>query len=105
MERGGVHLFKNIEKKIFIPTFLTLIIFILLIRFFPKETKNIISYLFNVCTEKFGWLYLVVCLLAFVFMFCLTFSKYGNVKLGDPGEVPRYNNMSWIAMLFTSRCV
>lgn len=95
-------MFKNIEKKIFIPTFLTLIIFILLIRFFPKETKNIISYLFNVCTEKFGWLYLVVCLLAFVFMFCLTFSKYGNVKLGDPGEVPRYNNMSWIAMLFTS---
>lgn len=93
---------KNIEKRIFIPTFLTLIVLILLIWFFPKQIQFVIFYLFDVCTEKFGWLYLLICLVSFAFMFWLTFSKYGNVKLGEVDERPKYNNMSWIAMLFTS---
>ena len=95
-------LFENIEKKIFIPAFLVLIVLTLTIYLFPGQVNGVISILFSFCTHELGWLFMLACLASFGFMIWLTFSKYGNIKLGNKDEKPQYNNLSWIAMLFTA---
>lgn len=95
-------LFENIEKKIFIPAFLVLIVLTLTIYLFPGQVNGVISILFSFCTHELGWLFMLTCLASFGFMIWLTFSKYGKIKLGNKDEKPQYNNLSWIAMLFTA---
>lgn len=95
-------LFQNINLKIFIPSCLTLIILIGVLLFFPVKSAHIIRYLYDICTEKFGWLYLLACLACFGFLIWISFSKAGNIKLGAKSEKPQYSDLSWIAMLFTA---
>lgn len=94
--------FKNIEKKVFIPAFLVLIMILVPIYLIPETVDKAISVLFSFCTGKLGWIYLLTCIASFVFCIWLTVSPYGNVKLGDKDEKPQYSNLSWIAMLFTA---
>ena len=75
-------LFENIEKKIFIPAFLVLIVLTLTIYLFPGQVNGVISILFSLCTHELGWLFMLTCLASFGFMIWLTFSKYGKIKLG-----------------------
>lgn len=95
-------LFRKINLKIFIPTCLTLILLILALLFRPEESGRVITYLFDWCTENFGWLYLLACILSFGFLIWLTLSRFGGIKLGEKDEKPQYSNLSWIAMLFTA---
>ena len=48
-------LFENIEKKIFIPAFLVLIVLTLTIYLFPGQVNGVISILFSLCTHELGW--------------------------------------------------
>lgn len=95
-------IFENVEKKIFIPAFLVLVLILIPIYLIPEKVNQIISVLFSVCTGEFGWLFLITCLASFVFLFWVSFGKYGSIKLGDPDEKPQYRDLSWIAMLFTA---
>lgn len=95
-------IFRNIEKKIFIPAFLILVMILVPIYLIPDQVDSVISVLFAVCTGEFGWLFLLTCLASFGFLFWISFSKYGDVKLGSPEEKPQYKDLSWIAMLFTA---
>lgn len=94
--------FKNIEKRVFIPAFLVLIMILVPVYLIPETVDKAISVLFAFCTGKLGWIYLLTCIASFIFCIWLTVSPYGNVKLGDRDEKPQYSNVSWIAMLFTA---
>ncbi|MGP4106839.1 glycine betaine uptake BCCT transporter [Virgibacillus sp. L01] len=52
--------------------------------------------------EKFGWFYLMSATAFLVFAIYLIFSKYGNIKLGKPGDKPEYSYLTWFAMLFSA---
>ncbi|MFC4556963.1 BCCT family transporter [Virgibacillus kekensis] len=52
--------------------------------------------------EKFGWFYLISATGFLGFAIYLIFSKYGNIKLGKPGEKPEYSYLTWFAMLFSA---
>lgn len=94
--------FQQINWKIFIPSCLTLLLLIAVLLFWPEKAGEAIKNLFDFCTEKFGWLYLSAGLVSFGFLFKISFSRFGDVKLGERGENPQYSNLSWIAMLFTA---
>lgn len=51
---------------------------------------------------QFGWFYLFSATGFLVFALYLIFSKYGNIKLGKPGDKPEYSYISWFAMLFSA---
>ena len=95
-------LFRNINLKIFIPSCLTLIILIGVLLFFPVRSLCVIQRLYDICTEKFGWLYQFACLACFGFLIWISCSKAGNIKLGESSEKPQYSDTLWIAMLFTT---
>ncbi|SEQ62739.1 glycine betaine transporter [Virgibacillus subterraneus] len=52
--------------------------------------------------DKFGWFYLMSATAFLVFAIYLVFSKYGNIKLGKPGDKPEYSYLTWFAMLFSA---
>lgn len=53
-------------------------------------------------TRSFGWLYLWVVLGLVVLALVLAFSRYGDLKLGQPDEEPEFSNTAWFAMLFAA---
>lgn len=95
-------LFEKIEKKVFIPAVVILAVIIIPLYLAPEISNQIISSVFEFCTGRLGFLYLLACLVSFGFLIWLTVSKHGNVKLGSAEDKPQYSNLSWIAMLFTA---
>ncbi len=101
-EGHDVKLFEKIEKKVFFPAVIILAVIIIPLYLAPEVSNKIISSVFEFCTGRLGFLYLLACLVSFGFLIWLTVSKHGNVKLGTAEDKPQYSNLSWIAMLFTA---
>ncbi|MCG8550678.1 MAG: BCCT family transporter [Desulfobacterales bacterium] len=53
---------------------------------------------------KWGWMFLVFGLFCLLGSIWVGFSKYGDIKLGDPDDKPAYNLFTWGAMVFCSAC-
>ena len=95
-------LFRKINLKIFAPTCLILVLLILVLLLQPVKAGQAINFLYDRCTENFGWLYLTACICSFAFLIWMTSSRFGSIKLGDKEEKPQYSQISWIAMMFTA---
>lgn len=50
--------------------------------------------------ENLGWFFISGVTAWLVFLLWVAFSRYGTVRLGDPGDRPIYSNVSWFTMLF-----
>jgi len=53
-------------------------------------------------TQNFTWLYIGAQNAWIGFLLWVAFSKYGSMKLGKDHESPKYDDLSWFAMLFAS---
>lgn len=65
-----------------------------------KKSSFLTNSIFNIMTQYFSWLYLLVMLIFVIFVTFLALSKYGNLKLGPQNAMPEYSTFSWFAMLF-----
>jgi glycine betaine transporter len=63
---------------------------------------NVTNIIQTFLVDKFGWFYLLSATAFVVFSIYLIFSKYGNIKLGRPGDKPEYSYLTWFAMLFSA---
>jgi choline/glycine/proline betaine transport protein len=52
--------------------------------------------------DNLGWFYTGAVAVFPVFAIALAISRYGDVRLGDPGERPKYKRLTWFAMLFSA---
>ena len=52
--------------------------------------------------DNLGWFYTGAVAVFPVFAIGLAISRYGDVRLGDPGERPKYGRLTWFAMLFSA---
>lgn len=93
---------QKINLKIFIPSCITLMLLIFILLLWPERARKAVMYLFDICTDSFGWLYLTACIISFAFLIWLSLGRFGSVKLGGKDEKPQYSDISWIAMLFTA---
>jgi len=89
----------SLEKTVFFLSAGCIIVIIGLLLLFPEESKKIVERLMFIFTHELGFLYILMYVILIVFLACLTFSKYGKIVLGDPGEKPEYDNFSWMAMM------
>lgn len=96
---------KNLYDKIdWYTTLLPLmgVIFMCLIFIFkPTESTKILDSIRNFLGNDFGFYYILIGLFIFLLSLYISFSKYGNIKLGDI-EKPEYSNIKWGTMIFTS---
>ena len=52
--------------------------------------------------ENFGWFYMAVVALFFLFILYMAFSRYGSIRLGPDDSEPDYSYFTWTAMLFSA---
>lgn len=64
--------------------------------------NNITSTIHAFLVSRFGWFYLLVTTGFLIVAIFLIFSKYGNIKLGQPDDEPAFNYLTWFGMLFSA---
>jgi len=90
----------KIDKKIFFPAYLVLLLVSLPIILNPEGSQEMIGAIQNFMITKLGVLYIWYGIFAIGFVLWISFSKFGKIRLGEKNEKPEFNNFSWAAMLF-----
>ena len=93
---------QNIERNIFFPTLILVAASVLIMLFMPEKAGQVINRAFDVMIHKVGWLYLAVVPIVFGLTLWIAFSKFGKIKLGEPGDKKQYSDWAWTAMMFTA---
>ena len=84
-----------------IPLIIVLIMCVLFITVPDKSTK-ILNLVRSVLEDKLGLYYLILGFGILVLCFAISFSKIGEIVLGEPDEKPQYGFFTWGAMIFTA---
>ena len=67
---------------------------------FPNETNDFFTKINPFFRDKMSVLYLIVNFAVFILSIFLAFSKYGNIKLGNKNEKPKFSFWAYGAMMF-----
>lgn len=68
---------------------------------FPEQSNDIIGQIRFFFGDTLGIYYLIIGLGVLLVSVFLSFSKYGDVVLGEPNEKPKYSFFAWGSMMFT----
>ena len=68
---------------------------------FPDRSNDIISDVRYFFGDTLGLYYLAIGLGVLIISLFLSFSKYGDIVLGEPNEKPKYSFFAWGSMMFT----
>lgn len=97
----------KIKQKGRIDWMITLVPFILimtiaaLLFIFPEQSNNVIGKIRFFFGDTVGIYYLVIGIGVLIVSIFLSFSKYGDIVLGEPNEKPKYSFFTWGCMMFT----
>lgn len=65
---------------------------------FPEEGKAAAAGVMAFLTQTFGSPMMLIAFGVIVFLICICFTKYGEIRFGN--EKPQYSTLSWVAMMF-----
>lgn len=68
---------------------------------FPEQSNDIIGNVRFFFGDTVGIYYLVMGIGVLIISLFLSFSKYGDIVLGEPNEKPKYSFFAWGSMMFT----
>ena len=68
---------------------------------FPEQANGVIGQVRFFFGDTLGSYYLIIGLGVLIVSLFLSFSKYGDIVLGEPNEKPKYNFFTWGSMMFT----
>lgn len=91
----------RIDWLITLAPFITIICLAGLLFIFPNQSNDIISQIRFFFGNTLGIYYLIIGLGVLLISIFLSFSKYGNVVLGEQSEKPKYSFFVWGSMMFT----
>ncbi|RQD63069.1 MAG: BCCT family transporter [Desulfonatronovibrio sp. MSAO_Bac4] len=93
----------NLKNNIvFIISLLAIFMVILAGTFTSQALDQGSIWLHEIIISNFGWFYLVSTFLFVVFSLFMALSKYGDIKLGQDHEKPRFSYFGWASMLFAA---
>ena len=92
----------SLDVAVFVPSGLLVLLVGISLVAWPEEAAQVASTWMNAVTTNFGWLFSLVAFLTLIFCFWLAFGKYGQVKLGQPGDTPEFSEISWAGMMFSA---
>ncbi|MBR4807180.1 MAG: BCCT family transporter [Lachnospiraceae bacterium] len=97
----------KVADKSRIDWLLTLVPFVLImglaVYFFAatEQANEVVAQVRFFFGDTLGSYYIIIGVGVLAISFFLSFSKYGNIVLGEPNEKPKYNFFTWGAMMFT----
>ena len=94
----------GVEKKLFIPSFIILIIVIITVAANFSIMQASIDAIYDGCISTFGWLFIFADICCLLFSLWLMFGRYKDVRLGGQDCKPTFSTVSWAGMMFTTSC-
>ncbi|WP_159990932.1 BCCT family transporter [Pelistega ratti] len=88
--------------KVFIPSFIFMVIIGTLGMIVPKKMKTTLDIAQAFTFNHFSWFYILAVSLFLAFLIALVCSRLGDIRLGADDEDPEYPFFSWLAMLFAA---
>ncbi len=102
IEKSTDLLSARVDKAVFIPAIILVLLVSAGLLFFPEQAARISRLAMNFVTSRLGWLFVFVGMGALVFALWLALGPYGQIKLGDVDDPPEFSTLSWVAMMFTA---
>ncbi|WP_079526768.1 BCCT family transporter [Halobacillus hunanensis] len=90
---------KLIDYKIFVPALLIIIAISIPFALYEEESLALLNSIFAYIVEVFSWGYLWYGIILVGAGLYLSFSKYGQVVLGDPNEKPEFSFFEYASIL------
>ncbi|WP_028784653.1 BCCT family transporter [Thalassobacillus devorans] len=90
---------KLIDYSIFVPSLLIILAISIPFALYEKESLELLNSIFDYIVKVFSWGYLWYGIILVAAGLYLSFSKYGQVVLGDPKEKPRFNLFEYASIL------
>jgi len=90
----------NIELSLMLPGVLITALVGVALTLFPAGGKKVVDTLFGILTHNFKWAFLLFGLFCVLFLVWLACSRWGDIKLGEPGDEPEFSTYAWAAMIF-----
>ncbi|KNZ41702.1 BCCT family transporter [Acetobacterium bakii] len=94
--------FNIINKRIFFPPAIALVIFVFIGILFPEQFGAAANAALNFVFKYFSWFLVPVVVVMLGFCLWAGFSKYGNIRLGGPDAKPTMSKAVWFAIALTS---
>jgi glycine betaine transporter len=67
----------------------------------PELFVNVLNNAYDFVMHYFGWWFMLLGAVLFVFSLFMAFSRYGRIRIGGEDAEPEFGKYSWIAMVFT----
>ena len=93
--------FNRIDWMVTLVPFILIVSVALYLFLCPEQANVVISQVRFFFGDTLGSYYIIIGLGALILSFYLSFSKYGDIVLGEPNENPKYNFFTWGSMMFT----
>ncbi len=92
---------KKIDWMITLVPFFLIMLLALVLFVMPEESNAVIGQVRFFFGDTLGVYYLLIGLGTLAVSLFLSFSRYGDIVLGNPGEKPKYSFFTWGSMMFT----
>lgn len=92
----------KLNLKVFIGSLFGVFVFILYAAIFTEEADVFFNELLGWVNSTFGWYYMVAAFSYLAFVIFISFSKFGDIRLGADDSRPEFSLISWAAMLFAA---
>ncbi len=92
---------KRIDWMITLVPFILIMSVATLLFVFPEKSNDVIGQIRFFFGDTLGSYYLIIGLGVFIISLYLSFSRYGDIVLGNKDEKPKYSFFTWGAMMFT----
>lgn len=91
-----------IDRQVFVPSAAILLILVAFSAMSPKSAGSFFQTIQNTIITYASWYYVLVVAVILVTVTAVTFSRFGDIKLGPDHSEPDYSFLSWFAMLFSA---
>lgn len=91
-----------VEHNIFFPALVLIIAICIPFAIYEEESMDLLDGIFSAIVENFSWGYIWYAVILVAVGLWFSFSKYGNVVLGDPREKPRFTLFEYAALLVST---
>lgn len=92
----------DIHNPVFLISGISVVAFVFYALALPDQAGQAFTWLFNVVTHRFDWLFLSAGNIFVVFCLLLIVTPWGRVRLGGSDATPDYSYVGWFAMLFAA---
>jgi len=90
-------------RPVFLPSAALVVLVVFLVNYFEASATEVFFRATNEwVTTNFGWFYTIAVVGFLVLSLVVAFSSFGDTRLGDDHEKPKYSFTSWVAMLFSA---